>query len=297
MNKRNIISIFIFIAIVSSCISYSNSGTQQPEVLASKSIEHYTNESSKIVDFRAATVNKNKKTISNTNQGVDSQVDHNFSGNLRLINYKHYEVLFNQQTKIPVWVRYELTAIETDGPYSRKGKTFRPDDSIYISQADNNDYRNSGWSRGHMAPAADFKWSDEAMWDTFYFTNCCPQNEKLNNGQWKTLEEKVRDWAVRYGKVYVVTGPIIGQNTYGTIGANKVIVPDAFFKAIMADTPRGLQTIAFVMYNKDKNENMQRCAMSVNDLEKMAGLDVFEDIDDSIEEEVESSYNLRNWGL
>lgn len=210
-----------------------------------------------------------------------------------VIEYLGYSVSYNKERKIPNWVSYELLASETDGPYSRKGKNFRQDPSLSLSQADDNDYRNSGWSRGHMAPAGDFKWSDDAMWDTFYFTNCCPQNQSLNAGQWNTLEQKVRDWAKRFGKVYVVTGPIIGKNIYGTIGNNRVVVPDEFFKAVLAND----QAIAFVMHNHNNNKNMQKCAMSVDDLEALTGIDFFSELDNNFENQVEATYNLRNWGL
>ena len=210
-----------------------------------------------------------------------------------VIEYLGYSVSYNKDRKIPNWVSYELLASETDGPYSRKGKNFRQDLSLSLPQAEDNDYRNSGWSRGHMAPAGDFKWSDDAMWDTFYFTNCCPQNQSLNAGQWNTLEQKVRDWAKKFGKVYVVTGPIIGKNIYGTIGNNRVVVPDAFFKAVLAND----QTIAFVMHNHNNNENLQKCAMSVDDLEVLTGIDFFSELDDNFENQVESIYNLRTWNL
>ena len=210
-----------------------------------------------------------------------------------VIEYLGYSVSYNKDRKIPNWVSYELLASETDGPYSRKGKNFRQDPSLRLPQAEDNDYRNSGWSRGHMAPAGDFKWSDDAMWDTFYFTNCCPQDQSLNAGQWSTLEKKVRDWANRFGSVRVVTGPLVWENSYGTIGYNKVVVPDAFFKAVLA----GEQSIAFVMYNKSENENMQKCAMSVDQLEELSGIDFFADLDEFLESKVESTYSLRNWGL
>lgn len=89
-----------------------------------------------------------------------------------VIEYLGYSVSYNKERKIPNWVSYELLASEIDGPYSRKGKHFRQNPYLSLPQAEDNDYRNSGWSRGHMAPAGDFKWSDNAMWDTFYFTNC-----------------------------------------------------------------------------------------------------------------------------
>ena len=210
-----------------------------------------------------------------------------------LISYSGYEVMYNPEYKIPKWVKYELIPSETDGPYSRKGMKFCQDPSTDVPQADDYDYRNSGWSRGHMAPAADFKWSSQAMTETFYFTNCCPQNQSLNGGQWSTLEKKVRDWANRFGSVTVVTGPLVWENTYGTIGSNKVVVPDAFFKAVLA----GEQSIAFVMYNRAENENMQKCAMSVDKLEELSGIDFFSELDDDLENQVEATYNLKNWGL
>lgn len=210
-----------------------------------------------------------------------------------LIEYEGYTVSYNPETKIPVWVKYDLSADETDGPYTRKGKNFKQDAYVPLPQAHSDDYRNSGWSKGHMAPAADFKWSENAMKESFYYTNCCPQDESLNSGQWSTLENKVRNWAEQFGNVTVVTGPIIGKNINGTIGENQVVIPDALFKAILADN----QAIAFVMYNRSSNANMQKCAMSVNQLEKISGLDLFQELNDNIEESIESTYSLKYWGL
>ena len=210
-----------------------------------------------------------------------------------IINYTGYNVSYNEDLLIPNWVSYELLAEEADGEYTREGKTFRPDSDLDSRQADNNDYKNSGWSRGHMAPAGDFKWSPEAMDETFYFTNCCPQNQSLNAGQWSTLEKKTRNAAKKYGRVMVVTGPIVGDNRHGTIGQNKVIIPDAFFKALMTDT----QAIAFVMFNTPENENIQKCAMSVDCLEMMTGLDFFPEIEDDVEENLEAGVTLKYWGF
>lgn len=209
------------------------------------------------------------------------------------INYTGYTVSYNYLNKIPNWVKYELTAAETDGPNARNGKKFRPDPDLMVPQAEDDDYRNSGWSRGHMAPAADFKWSDKAMWDTFYFTNCCPQNQSLNAGQWSTLEKKTREAAKKYGVVNVVSGPIVGDNIYGKIGLGRVVVPDAFFKALQTET----QCIAFVMYNREDNENMQRCAMSVDKLEQLTGYDFFSELPDDVENKLEATYSLKYWGL
>lgn len=214
-----------------------------------------------------------------------------------IIEYQGYVSSYNALTKIPDWVAYELTKDETYGDAVREDKYFSPDERVLLPQADDYDYRGSGWTRGHLAPAADFRWSDEAMWETFHFTNCCPQDEELNNGMWNTLEKKCRTWARKHGKVYIVTGPVIGRNIYGTIGSGRVVIPDAFFKAVMVQKGNTWHSIAFVMENREKNENMQNCAMSVDELEDLTGLDFFTALEDETEAKAEKGFSLSFWKL
>ena len=278
------------LTIVGGCINYTNTETGQETQVQEVEVKESPKPVSGYTDFRNPTKKTSQdNTVSVTVNALKKAQDKEYP----IITYSAYEVMYNPEYKIPRWVRYELLASETDGVWSRKGLKFTPDPSVSFPQAEDYDYRGSGWSRGHMAPAADFKWSSTAMIESFYFTNCCPQNLELNSGQWSTLEKKVRDWANRYGSLTVYTGPIVLDNAYGTIGYNKVVVPDAFFKAILA----GEQSIAFVMYNHNNNENMQKCAMSVDDLEALTGIDFFAEQVDDFEDQVEATYNLRNWGL
>lgn len=212
-----------------------------------------------------------------------------------IIEYEGFTISYNSQRRIPNWVFYELTEEETNGPYSRKGKDFQQDPNAQVLQSDAYDFRGSGWSRGHMAPAADFKWNDKAMWETFYYTNICPQDRELNNRYWNTLENKVRSWANQFGRVYVVTGPVIGKNIYGTIGSHNVTVPDAFFKAILAPTANGWTSIAFVMENTPDQRFFKDCATTVNVVEKLTGFDFFSSLDDAIEESIEDLLDYSIW--
>lgn len=214
-----------------------------------------------------------------------------------MVFYKGYTVCYDEANRIPLWVAYELTNEEANGTVGRSGKYFRPDEKLNVAQAENSDYHGSGWSRGHMAPAGDFKWDDGAMWDTFYYTNCCPQDEKLNNGSWNVLENKVRTWARRFGSVFVITGPIVGQNQAGKIGAHSIVVPDAFFKAVLVYSDEAYHGIAFVMLNNSTPQKLLESYMSINDLEKISGNDFFPALDDSIEEDVEASVDLNLWKI
>lgn len=235
--------------------------------------------------------------ISYPGQGEEVRLElPSYSENDCIIHYTGYTVSYDEASRIPLWVAYELTREEANDTISRKGN-FRQDDKAKVIQADNDDYRGSGWSRGHMAPAGDFKWNDQAMWNTFYYTNCCPQDTNLNSGSWNVLENKVRKWAREFGRVYVVTGSIIGKDKNGKIGSHEVVVPDAFYKAVLVYTNDSYYGIAFVMSNSPTTQRLSDSHLSINDLEKLTGMDFFPALDDSIEETIEDTVDLRLWRI
>ena len=217
----------------------------------------------------------------------------------RIVQHGAYVSCYNPETLIPDWVAYELTAEETGGTHSRGGIEFRMDPDLKgVTQAMREDYNGSGWSKGHLMPAADAAFSNSTMSETFYFTNICPQDETLNAGDWQYLEKRVRNWANRYGSVWVVTGPIVGENRYGTIGDRDVVVPDSFYKALLIRKKNGsYSAIAFVMDNDDDRYYLKDCSMTINDLESLTGFDFFPALDDKIEEKVENSVRLSDWGI
>jgi len=208
-----------------------------------------------------------------------------------------YSLSFNSKTLIPNWVAYELTADETEGLWTRKGLRFMPDPNCHSKQADNADYHNSGYSRGHLAPAGDMKWDSVAMLESFYFTNCIPQDKELNNGRWNQLEMKTRSLAKQYGRVYVVCGPAFLDDDTLRIGHNGVAVPDACFKALLVPTSKGYSAIAFLMRNGGEERSVKECAMTVDDLEVMIGLDLFCNLSDEIENLIERIIIWEDWKL
>lgn len=215
----------------------------------------------------------------------------------QVVTYQGYVSSYNTQTLIPNWVAYELTDVETYGDATRQDILFSMDRSFKGKQAMREDYAGSGWTKGHMAPAGDFSWSQDAMEESFYFMNVCPQREELNKKDWQYLEKQVRRWAREFGKVWVITGPIVGDNRYGTIGANHVVVPDAFFKAVLAQDGLGYQAIGFIMQNDDKRYFLEKCAYSVDELERRTGMDFFPALPDELENAAEASYNLAFWDI
>lgn len=219
------------------------------------------------------------------------------SGDDIILTHTGFIISYNAEARLPEWVAYELTADETRGDVDRDESVFRMDPTYKGTQAMREDYFDSGWTRGHMACAADFQWDEEAMNDTFYLTNICPQDEELNKGDWNYLEKQVRRWARDYGKVWVVSGPIVGTNRYGIIGDRGVTVPDSFFKAVLAENRGKYHAIAFVMDNDDKRYWLDDCAMTVDELEDITGLDFFPLLPDDVEDGVESQLRLPFWSI
>lgn len=208
--------------------------------------------------------------------------------------YNGFVVNYNTERLIPNWVAYELTAEEVAGEVPR-AKGFSMDIDYKDRQAMREDYSRTGWDKGHMAPAGDMKWSQTAMAESFYLTNICPQNHDLNGKDWHTLEKYVRDWAVQYGRVWVVCGPYVYANTYGTIGERKVVVPDGFFKAVLRQEEKNYKAIAFVFENNSNRQLVKDAVVSVNDVEALVGYDLFVNLDNHFEEDIESQANLEEW--
>ena len=105
-----------------------------------------------------------------------------------------------------------------------------------------------------MAPAGDMSWSEQAMKESFYYSNMSPQNPSFNRGIWKKTEELTRIWAVENKSLYIVTGPIL-KKYLPTIGPNKVSIPNYYYKAILDYTEPEIKAIAFLIPNREDSLN------------------------------------------
>lgn len=208
-----------------------------------------------------------------------------------VVEYTGFNVSFNADLRIPNYVVYELTRSEVQGEEPRSNK-FLCDERVKGCPT-TTDYTGSGYDRGHMAPAADMKWSKQAMKESFYLTNICPQNHSLNSGGWKRLEEKVRAWADRDSAIIVISGPLLD----GPVSrlASGVAVPTGFFKVVLAPFASPVRAIAFVYKNEGGQKKVELQATSVDEVEQLTGFDFFSSLPDDIETEIEKSSNYNEW--
>lgn len=208
-------------------------------------------------------------------------------------NYTGFTVSFNPDTKTPNWVAWELLGSETVGT-EKRAKSFWQDADIKNCPS-SGDYKNSGFDRGHMIPAAEQKWSPEAMNDCFVMANICPQDHSLNSGAWNTLESKERIWAQRDSVLIIIAGPIYEKTDQSRIGDSGVRVPGSFFKVLLAPNADPPRAIGFIFPNMSAPGNLQAYSMSVDEVEKYTGHDFFYQLPDSIENILESKVSFREW--
>lgn len=211
-----------------------------------------------------------------------------------LLERAAYMLSYTPATRLPVWVAWHLTADHTDGAYKRDGLKFAEDEDVPEPRATNMDYVNSGYDRGHICPSGDNRWSREAQVQSFLYTNCCPQLRNLNTGDWRELEEKCRVWAQRYGDIYIVSGPLLLNKKHKTIGKNKIVVPEAFFKVVLCMRGKP-KAIGFIYRNEPANKKMSSYVNTVDDVERITGLDFFPALPDDVERKVEATADLSDW--
>ena len=212
-----------------------------------------------------------------------------------LLHREGYTASYNMDTKTPNWVAWYLTDSHTGGKVKRSGITFHADEDVPEPRVDTYDYMRSGFDRGHMCPAGDNRWSQLAMEQSFLMTNVCPQNPALNSGLWNTIEVQCREWAKRYGDVYIVCGPIYFNQKHKTIGMNKVQVPEAFFKVVlcMDGEPKA---IGFICRNVSaKGHKKIDYVNSVDEVERITGINFFPKLPDDIEQRVERYADYSEW--
>lgn len=217
--------------------------------------------------------------------------------------FQYYSICYRKSYEQAEWSAYCLRDWMLQ-KNAKRTNDFRPDPQIEGGSATLADYKKSGYDRGHLTPAGDMVFSREAMSETFYMSNMCPQAAAFNRGIWKDLEDQVREWVRFYGAAYVVSGPVLSKpaSEYPFIGQSKVAVPEFFYKAILVpiyedglDACADVMAIAFVIPNKACEGDFWRYAKSVDEAEEITGLDFFPLLEDDVENRVEAECDPRPW--
>uniref|UniRef100_A0A8C9FD93 Nuclease EXOG, mitochondrial n=1 Tax=Pavo cristatus TaxID=9049 RepID=A0A8C9FD93_PAVCR len=203
--------------------------------------------------------------------------------------YTNHALSYDQAKRVPRWVIEHISKQKTLGNADRRHCKFRPDPNIPLMfSAVNEDYLGSGWSRGHMVPAGDNKFSTEECrverHGLVFFPHCIITHSKKGDHE---LSKHCREVLFKHtsGVIVIDFGSLPQTKNPSVIGKDDVAVPSHLYKVILARRTRTstepLALGAFVVPNDPIGFSHQLPEFQVNieDLEKMSGLVFFPQVD------------------
>ena len=217
-----------------------------------------------------------------------------------IIKHHNYVISYVEKFEGAEWCAYELLPEETIDNTDRKSGEFMRDPLVETGSARHSDYTKSGYDRGHLAPAADMKFSANAMFESFYMSNVLPQAPKLNRNTWKNLEADIRNYVIRTrDTLYIVTGGIILNITEPNgiiyIGEkNRVAVPQFFYKIVYNESNGKIISFAIPNINIEYGDYFEGQS-TVDAIEIFTGVNFFPEMNELRQEILESYKNDTNW--
>ena len=204
-----------------------------------------------------------------------------------------YALSSNDNTKFADWVAYRLTPDMLEGTTKTRNWKADPwlEDKETLEPNDYNDIGQSGYDRGHQAPLADFK-GCSGWEETNFLSNITPQNKDLNQGAWLKLEDFERNLTKKYGLIYVITGPYYNQesNKIETI-IEPHKLPAGYWKIIaIPQKNKYFIALSFIFGQTTKrNDIYTNHVTTINNIEKITGLNFFSELEDKLEENLENT--------
>lgn len=200
-----------------------------------------------------------------------------------------YSLGYNYKCKCALWVSYIISKHSVGVDVDRGDKFYSDPDIPEKYRVSPDEFKNTGYDKGHLAPSASIDFSRRSNDQTFAMSNIALQHPKLNRQAWGCLEDKVRDWTFAKGKLAIITGPLYGQRSKRV---NDIPVPKGFYKVVYSFEHN--RCIGFIFPNDEiKASQLWDHAMSVKDVEKETGYTFFSQLSEKnqkIKEELDMSW-------
>lgn len=242
------------------------------------------------------TPNTYSKESSSNNEGFIADVPAELlpiSTTGAIVEHNHFILSYNEPFEQAEWVAYVLKKNHLTYD-DRKRPYFIEDPKVKTKSADWRNYKGSGYDRGHLCPAGDRRFSEQAYNETFYTSNISPQDRDFNAGVWNRLEMQVRSWAKRYDELFVITGGVL-ENSLDEIGEEDVDVPEYYYKIVSRGRGDNIKVVGFLMKNEESSLSIESFLVPLNKIEKMTGIDFFHELPDGLEEKLEVSVESKDW--
>ncbi len=207
-----------------------------------------------------------------------------------LADRAYFLLCHDGERKVPTWVGYETKPRASAAERSPRPSRFHADSGLQHPGAQDADYRHSGYARGHLAPAADFAWSGDALRATYMLSNVVPQLQCVNAGAWAFVERTVRALAATSDSVYIFSGPLFQHPTPEVIGEGRIAVPSHFYKVALAvHGGQKLMLAAIVPNYQLPRHAFATVFTTVDEVERSTGLDFFAALEDKEENALEAA--------
>jgi|WetSurSiteA1Bulk_404760.scaffolds.fasta_scaffold01867_2 endonuclease G, mitochondrial len=210
------------------------------------------------------------------------------------VQHTLFSVSYNEGYELPSWAAWQLTPEQAKATGTFKEK-YSEDPEITTGTASNKDYKDAGFIIGQLVPPEDMFTTQQAVDETFLMSNTVPFKPSFNKYVWEPLEKLIREWAKEGSTLYIVAGPVLQDAPFGTFGPNKVSIPTRFYKAVL--DVHGERAIGFIIRSNVASGASRSFAITVDDLEKTTGLDLFPELPDDLEKKVESSNDFTKWNF
>jgi endonuclease G len=207
------------------------------------------------------------------------------------IQHSYYTLSYSSTHRQAEYSYYYLSPESIRGGQARTDD-FRVDPKVKSNPVKSTDYQGSGYDRGHLCPAADMALNLTAMSETFYMSNMSPMAPSFNRGIWSRLEDWVREEALGNDGMYVVTGPVLSSSC-GSL-KESITVPCAYYIIVLTGGSNP-KMLGFALSNAGASGSLQAFAVSVDEIEKRTGLDFFPQLENTLEQSLESKVSLSGW--
>ena len=205
-----------------------------------------------------------------------------------------YAIGYDYSRKSAEWVAYVLTPQIHSSANVPRQDNFRPDLELPVdSRKTLRDFEEPVFDRGHLVSSASLDASVQMNSETFLLSNMVPQLPGLNRAGWKGLENRERKWSTQRGILVAYTGAIYQGNNLAYIGDN-VPVPTHFYKVLF--DPRREEAISFIIpHTRVLTSELSRYLVSIDQVEKLTGLDFLDRLEDTKEAQIERHRPLGMW--
>lgn len=210
------------------------------------------------------------------------------------IKHTHFTLSYNEGNELPSWAAYALTPEMARASGTTKEK-YAEDPLVSTGSSSVKDYRDAGFVMGQLVPAEDMLLDLKTAPETYLMSNIVPQKVGFNKYLWTVLEQLVREWAKEGNTLYVTAGPVLADGPFGSFGENKVAIPLRYYKVIM--DLNGERAIGFLFRINTSSGTLTSYAMTVDEVEKVTGIDFFIKVQDDIEQRLESTLDLKKWNF